>query len=273
MNDKLPVPTELDAIERPQFDGFKKMAVACNLSRRGDRPGAMEADMNRTSCRALGIATALLACPAVAAGLPSAGPSPYVAAGPFGVYDWTGAHVGANLGYQRISVANLPLEPAGINGGAQAGYNRQTGQFVDGFETDIQVSSADDTFAAYQYSNPWFGTARGRAGIALSKVLLCTTAGLAYGGEKLNFVGAMQPHTDVGWTAGGGIEVGLTRNWSAKAEYSTSIARAELCVDHSQQRPVLRTDPPGGQLSALKPLQRFPFIVDHRPCVLRGEAL
>ena len=111
------------------------------------------------------------------------------------------------------------LEPAGINGGAQAGYNRQTGRFVDGFEADIQLSSADDTFAAYQYSNLWFGTARGRAGIALSNVLLYATAGLAYGGEKFNFVGTMQTHTDVGWTAGGAIEVGLTRNWSAEAEY------------------------------------------------------
>ena len=187
--------------------------------------------MNRTSCRALGIATALLACPAVAADLPSAYPSPYVAAGPFGVYNWTGAHVGANLGYQRGSVANLPLEPAGINGGAQAAYNWQTGQFVDGFETDVQVSSANDTFAAYQYSNPWFGTACERAGIALSgtacqragialsNVLLYATAGLADGGEKLNFVGAMETHTDVGWTAGRGIQAGLTRNWSAKAEY------------------------------------------------------
>ena len=151
--------------------------------------------------------------------MPGGYPSPYVAAVPFGVYNWTGAYVGANLGYQWGSVANLSLEPAGINGGAQAGYNWQTGQFVVGFETDIQVSSADDTFALYQYSNPWFGTARGRAGIAFSNVLLYATAGLAYGGEKLNFVGATETHTDLGWTAGAGIEVGLTRNWSAKAEY------------------------------------------------------
>jgi outer membrane immunogenic protein len=179
----------------------------------------MEADVNRVSCRALGIAMALISGPAAAADLPGGYPSPYVAAGPYGVYNWTGTYVGGNLGYQWGGVANLPLQPSGINGGVQAGYNWQTGQFVVGVETDIQVSSADDRFAAYQYSNPWFGTTRARAGIAFSNVVLYATAGLAYGGEKLNFVGITESHADLGWSVGGGIEVGLTQNWSARAEY------------------------------------------------------
>lgn len=175
--------------------------------------------MNRISRHALGLALALAVSPAVAGDLPSAYSSPYVAAGPYGAYNWTGTYLGVNLGYQWGSVANLPLQPSGINGGAQAGYNWQTGQFVLGAETDIQLSSADDTFATYQFSNPWFGTTRGRAGIALTNVLLYATAGLAYGEGRLNSVGLTESHADLGWTAGGGIEVGFTPNWSVKAEY------------------------------------------------------
>ena len=63
----------------------------------------------------------------------------------------------------------------------QAGYNGQFGQFVFGGETDLQVSDADDTFAPWKFSNPWFGTLRARAGFAMSNVLFYGTVGLAYG--------------------------------------------------------------------------------------------
>jgi len=169
----------------------------------------------------LAVAGILVASPAVAADLPRAypPPAPYVAATPYGVYNWSGGYVGLNLGYEWGSVANLALRPNGIAGGAQAGYNWQTGQFVLGGETDIQLSSANDTFAPYQFSNPWFGTVRGRAGLAFSNVLLYATGGLAYGEGRLNFLGLTETHTDFGWTAGAGIEVGFTPNWSARAEY------------------------------------------------------
>ena len=49
-------------------------------------------------------------------------------------------------------------------GGVQAGYNVQYSQFVFGGETDLQVSGANDTFAPWKFSNPWFGTLRARAG-------------------------------------------------------------------------------------------------------------
>jgi len=179
----------------------------------------MEMIVDRNSRNALALAAALVASPAVAADLPRNYPAPYVAATPYGVYNWTGTFVGLNLGYQWGNVANLPVRPSGINGGGQVGYNWQTGQFVIGAETDLQVSSADDTFAPFQFSNPWFGTVRGRAGIAMSNVLLYATAGLAYGEGKLNVGGLTETHVDAGWTAGAGIEVGFTPNWSAKAEY------------------------------------------------------
>ena len=66
--------------------------------------------------------------------------------------------------------------------GRRAGrLQRQFGQFVFGAETDLQVSGADDTFASWKFSNPWFGTLRGRAGVAMNNVMFYGTLGLAYG--------------------------------------------------------------------------------------------
>ena len=88
-----------------------------------------------------------------------------------------------------------------------------------GAETDIQISGADDTFAPYKFSNPWFGTLRGRAGYALNNILFYGTLGLAYGGIKGERSGLAESKTHVGWAGGLGMEVGFTPNWSAKVEY------------------------------------------------------
>ena len=88
-----------------------------------------------------------------------------------------------------------------------------------GGETDIQVTGADDTFAPWKFSNPWFGTLRGRAGFALNNILFYGTLGLAYGGTRRRTRRLDETQTHVGWTGGLGMEVGLTPNWSAKVEY------------------------------------------------------
>jgi outer membrane immunogenic protein len=161
-----------------------------------------------------GAVLAIAAAPALAADI-----APYVAPMPVGGFNWTGGYVGANLGYQWSTVTNFPTNPSGPAGGVQAGYNWQTGQFVFGGETDIQASGADDRFAAYKFSNPWFGTVRARAGYAMNNILLYATAGLAYGNGKVEIGGLSETQTHVGWTAGAGIEIGFTPNWSVKAEY------------------------------------------------------
>jgi len=135
------------------------------------------------------------------------------------IYRWMGPYVGANAGYQWGEVTNNATSPSGIFGGIQAGYNWQIGQFVFGGEADIQLSSADATFAPYKFSNPWFGTVRGRAGLAFSNVLLFGTAGLAFGNLEAETAGLTESHTNIGWTVGGGIEIGFTPAWSAKAEW------------------------------------------------------
>ena len=134
---------------------------------------------------------------------------------------WQGPYVGANLGYLWGSVTGNPTKPSGVAGGAQAGYNWQSNQFVFGAETDIQFSGAEDTFAPWKFSNPWFGTLRGRAGFAMSNILIYGTAGLAYGGVRAQstLTGVSESKTVPGWVIGAGMEVALSTNWSARAEY------------------------------------------------------
>jgi outer membrane immunogenic protein len=158
----------------------------------------------------------LVSLPAVAADVPrgSLDIAPQSAA-----YNWHRAYVGLNGGYTWGNVGSLPLSPSGFVGGAQAGYAWEVYPFILGAETDVQFSGATDRFAAYQFANPWFGTLRGRVGIAFSNVLLYATAGLAYGAGQLTMFRFSQDQTNLGWTAGGGIEVGFGQNWSAKTEY------------------------------------------------------
>jgi outer membrane immunogenic protein len=153
---------------------------------------------------------------------------------PYPTYNWVGPYIGVNLGYQWSSASNSGASPSGIMGGVQGGYNWQLGQYVLGVESDLQASNADDMFAAWKFSNPWFGTIRGRVGYAMSNVMLYATFGLAYGGGVIDTLGLTESNTHVGWAAGGGMEIGLTPNWSAKAEY--------LFVDLSNQHYVLFGD-------------------------------
>ena len=101
----------------------------------------------------------------------------YTPEGPLSSFSWIGPYLGGNLGYEWGSTSNNPTRPSGIAGGIQGGYNWQSGQFVFGAEADIQLAAANDTFAPWKFSNPWFGTVRGRAGYAIGSLLLYGTAG------------------------------------------------------------------------------------------------
>ncbi|MCK1719401.1 outer membrane protein [Bradyrhizobium sp. 141] len=145
--------------------------------------------------------------------------APYTVNQPLNAYSWAGPYLGGNIGYEWGSVDNNPSKPSGFVGGVQAGYNFQNGPFVFGVEGDVQAAGADDTFAPWKFSNPWFGTLRGRAGYAFNNVLFYGTAGLAFGELRAQTFGWTESHTTAGWTIGAGAEVGLAPNWSAKLEY------------------------------------------------------
>ena len=145
--------------------------------------------------------------------------APYTVNQPLNAYSWAGPYLGGNIGYEWGSVDNNLTKPSGFVGGVQAGYNFQNGPWVFGVEGDIQAAGADDTFAPWKFSNPWFGTLRGRAGYAFSNVLFYGTAGLAFGELRGQTFGWAESHTTAGWTIGAGAEVGLASNWSVKLEY------------------------------------------------------
>jgi outer membrane immunogenic protein len=165
-------------------------------------------------------AAVLMTGTALAADLPpGGGPVPYYSNVRTGSYNWAGFYAGLNAGYEWGNVSGIDTSPHGFAGGAQVGYNWQSGQFVFGGETDLQASGADDTFASYKFSNPWFGTMRARAGYAMNNILMYGTFGLGYGDLRAEQLGITQTHTLLGWTLGAGMEVGFTPNWSARVEY------------------------------------------------------
>lgn len=174
------------------------------------RFGAVAAGMAALASAALGAGNVW------AADLPGGGYQPYSVGGTF---SWMGPYVGGNLGYEWGSVSNGAGSLSGLTGGLEGGYNWQRGQFVFGGEADLQLSGANDTFAGWKFSNPWFGTVRARAGFAMNNLLFYGTAGLAYGGLEADMGAISESHALFGWTAGGGMEIGFTSSLSAKVEY------------------------------------------------------
>jgi outer membrane immunogenic protein len=121
--------------------------------------------------------------------------------------------------------------------GGQIGVNWQFGAFVTGLEGDLQWSGerssgttvctvATCTITATNQING-FATLRARAGIAFDSVLVYGTAGGAWTSANANVnanvsggsAGLNLSASKVGWTAGGGIEVAVLNNWTAKLEY------------------------------------------------------
>src|ERR1700687_2347232 len=133
--------------------------------------------MKKTTFAATVAALAFASGAAFAADLPRS-PAPYYNPAPSSLYNWSGFYAGLNLGYGWGKETNTGVNPSGILGGGQVGYNWQSGQFVFGGEADLQGSGANDTFAPWKFSNPWFGTVRGRVGYAFNNILLYGTLGL-----------------------------------------------------------------------------------------------
>ena len=198
-----------------------------------------------------------VAAPASAADMPvKAAPPPPVAP----IYNWTGLYVGGHAGYSWGRWGgDLTFDPgtgplAGIfdpshrtidtNGwlaGGQIGFNYQVNSLVFGLEADASWTNLKgsgnfntipgDVNWAIQNRLDWFGTVRGRAGVAVNNFLLYGTAGIAFGQTKadelvtniipcclVTAVGSANEN-HIGWTAGAGVEWMYSRNWSVKAEY------------------------------------------------------
>ena len=171
-------------------------------------------------------------------------------------YNWSGFYVGVHAGYgwgnlgrvdvnsvTGATVASSTFKDNGILGGGQIGYNwMASSNFLLGLEVDLSaanITGSDTVVVAapasrrkYDEKLDWFGTARGRLGYTVNNWLLFGTGGFAWGNDKLTRTqvagvtgGAIAGRVETaskmktGWTVGGGLEYGLTPNWSVKAEY------------------------------------------------------
>jgi outer membrane immunogenic protein len=186
--------------------------------------------MKRSLVAVLGLLALAAALPASAADLPRAA-VPYKAPAFVSAYNWTGFYLGVNGGYawgnsdwDGLAVNN---QPTGGLVGITAGYNWQGAgsPWVFGLEGDVDWAFIEGNATCgfgvtCQTKSNWFGTARGRVGYAFDRVMPYITGGLAVGDLEANLtpIGSVKD-TNVGWTAGGGVEAAIAGNWTAKVEY------------------------------------------------------
>lgn len=171
------------------------------------------------------------------------------------VYDWTGFYIGVNAGIGLgrgptstsvgpgfLTEVQRPMPFGGLAGG-QIGFNWQAARLgpgsslVLGVEADIQgtgmtddrtcvvnVFCPTDSATTLAQRHPWFGTARGRVGIADGPVLSYLTGGFAYGRVETSFSdGVTAPigfnENRSGYAVGSGVEAALGGSWTGKLEY------------------------------------------------------
>lgn len=172
-----------------------------------------------------------------------------------GLYGGVNAGIVSNNSSLDVSIAglgdhsaklrdDLSADQSSLMGGALVGYAIQASNFVVGAEADLNYLGYSDTksklkeydiYAATRdatFDASWFGTLRARGGIAAGGFLVYGTAGLAAGnmqatatvkavdvstGDLAKWSGSTEA-TSWGWTAGGGVEYGIS-NVSFGLEY------------------------------------------------------
>ncbi len=177
-------------------------------------------------------------------------------------WSWTGPYVGVFAGYAWGDVdmtepynptfgfyyngtsAPWTIDADGFFGGATAGYNWQSQNFVFGVEGELGYMGIDDSKidpnsvalsngdTRSDFSGDFYGALTGRLGFTAGRALFYVKGGGAFinadasvvdtcsvapcGGGVLRVDGS---ETMFGWTVGGGAEVALGGGWTAKAEY------------------------------------------------------
>jgi outer membrane immunogenic protein len=193
---------------------------------------------------AFAAAAVALGCAAQAADLPppvvAKAPTAPVAYAPEAIYNWTGFYIGANAGAGFLNSSwsdpftggtNKFNSGVGFLGGGQVGANYQINRLVLGVEGDFDwtglgpTSSGTDSIGqAINTKTNFTSTITGRIGGAFDRILVYGKGGVAFAQDNSGFTdfagnSANTTFLRTGWTAGAGIEYGITRNLSAKVEY------------------------------------------------------
>lgn len=166
---------------------------------------------------------------------------------------WSGFYWGVNGGYgwsedfstEGANNAGFPLQSLGEReldggfGGFQGGFNWQTRSLVLGVETDFQWAGFKGSLGPTSFSRQgisataadevnYFGSIRGRIGLADGPVLVYVTGGLAYADvdyelflvdRARNNVTFRSDSKRIGYVVGVGAEWTFAPSWSAKLEY------------------------------------------------------
>ena len=155
---------------------------------------------------------------------------------------WTGAYWGlsagygwgtSDLSYDRANHGATFTEPEGALGAITLGYNHQLPSGLTlGIEGDLGImdlTASDKTvFDGHTFQSDygtWWGTIRGRVGVAMGRTLFYGTGGLAFMDLEEQALGntagetALNEDFKTGWVAGGGIEHALSQNMTLKVEY------------------------------------------------------
>jgi outer membrane immunogenic protein len=182
---------------------------------------------------ALGLSAILLAAsPASADGMPSRAAR---AASIDAPATWTGFYIGTHAGLATgdgtgTGLVVTDFDLSGALYGVQAGYNWQVGTVVVGIEGSWSHSTVEGNTACIlilecKLKVDSIATVVGRAGLALDRTLVYGLGGVAWGDVSsqvgiLGFPLLTGNETQVGWVAGFGVEQMLSKNISARIEYS-----------------------------------------------------
>jgi len=150
---------------------------------------------------------------------------------------WLGGTLGGATVTYDLAPAGGTADTSGILGGVVGGYSWQSGPFVVGIEGDLMAADINGSHrfnAGLNQVNPTIDTMadlRLRAGVAIRpQVLVFATFGGAWANADLPVTGpgGGSGSTDFfGWSVGGGAEVALSPNWSARFDYQFTDFNSE----------------------------------------------
>jgi outer membrane immunogenic protein len=171
---------------------------------------------------------------------------------PAPVLTWTGAYVGLNGGggwgrtdhtftgvVAGLTASTGNFKTSGGLAGGTWGYNYQVGDWVFGAESDLDWANVRGTFTAaipgvvtgsLSTKLNWLSTYRARVGYTWGPAMLYATGGAAVGNVTATAAGTVaaplpasgstsQSNTEVGWTAGVGLEYMFMPHLTGKVEY------------------------------------------------------
>ncbi|MEP0519044.1 MAG: outer membrane protein [Hyphomicrobiales bacterium] len=145
-------------------------------------------------------------------------PAPYEAT----AYDWSGAYLGAMLGYQwgDFDVQGLgDVEADGYVAGGYVGYNFQSGNLVFGIEGDLAATDLKETSGGVTLESDLTGSIRGRVGYAFDRILAYGTGGVAFADVSASDGTVSDDNWHSGYVVGAGIEAAMSENVLARVEY------------------------------------------------------